>query len=308
MLGRGTVGIVSALVLQAACDRHEPPPAPPPPPVAQIREGGTEKPTRLVIGLTPFIPESDLRREFTPLIDYLSRKLSLPIDIKRAESYAAATKLFGEYQVHLAVLSPLAYVRAKQDNPGLILLATQIADGSSTYAGYIVARDDSGLARAEDLKGKRCLFIDRASASGFIYPMAYLNGLEITPETFFKSIGFSRDHEKALDAVLHRDADAAAVASTVFKMYGDKGAEGRRLRILAKTGRIPYDAYCASPRLDQALVDRVRAALLDLSTRTAEGRQVLQGLTEINGFVAVGDDHYDEVRRVNDMVNAFAPP
>jgi phosphate/phosphite/phosphonate ABC transporter binding protein len=305
MHGRAIVFGGALLAVLAACESEpavEPIALARPP---QIREGGTERPSRLIVGLTPFIPEADLRKEFAPLLDYLSKKVGLPIDIRGAESYAATSKLFAEYHVHIGVLSPLAYVRAKRDNPDLILLATHIADGSSTYSGYIVARDDAGFNSIQDLKGKRFLYIDRSSASGYLYTVAYLHALGINPEKFFKSLAFGGNHEKVLDSIVNRDADAGAVASTVFRMYRDKKTEGRRLKIIAKTGRIPYDAYCASPRLDQTLVDQIRAALLDLSTRTDEGRQVLQGLTEINGFVSVGDDHYDEVRRVARMVDEF---
>lgn len=269
---------------------------------ARIREGGTERPAKLIVGLTPFLPEPELRREFAPLLDYLGAKVGLPVEILKAESYVATTRLFTDYKVHVAVLAPFAYVRAKRDHPDLILLATHIADGSSTYASYIVSRDDAPYNSVEDLRGKRFMYNDRASASGYLYPLAYMQALGIVPEKFFRSLGFAGNHQKVIDSVLKGDADAGAVASTVLTMMRNENPEARRLKILAKTGRIPYDAYCASPRLDQALVDQLRAALLDLSTRTEEGRRVLQGLSSINGFVAVGDDHYDEVRRVARMV------
>ena len=79
-------------------------------------------------------------------------------------------------------------------------------------------------------------------------------------------------------------------------------AKDTPFRILAKAGRIPYDAYCASSTLDPNFVEKLRDTLLGLSTRTEEGRQVLGGLTNINGFVVVGDDHYDEVRRVARLI------
>ena len=305
MLGRPIVLVALVLASVTGCHRSVSDEPQTPEKSRQAREGGTERPQRLIVGLTPFIPEADLRRQFAPLLDYLSKTTGMPIDIRRAESYAATSKLFSENQVHIGVLSPLAYVRAKRDNPDLVLLATHIADGSSTYSGYIVARDDSGFNSIQDLKGKRFLYIDRSSASGYLYPVAYLHALGIDPETFFASLSFGGNHEKVLDAIVNKEADAGAVASTVLRMYRDQKSEGRRLKILAKTGRIPYDAYCASPRLDQTLIDQIRAALIELSTRTEGGRRVLQGLTEINGFVTVGDEHYDEVRRVDSMVAGF---
>ncbi|MEE8409455.1 MAG: phosphate/phosphite/phosphonate ABC transporter substrate-binding protein [Myxococcota bacterium] len=274
------------------------------PPVSALHfiEGGTERPEKLVVGLTPFLPESTLKREFEPLIRHIGKELGIPTEVRRAESYADVSRLLKTYQIHFAVLSPFAYVQAKRQNPGLILLATQIADGSSTYAGYIVARDDSGINAISDLKGKRFLYVDRNSASGYLYPIVYLRSLGHDPERFFSSLEFAGNHTAVIKSVLGRRADGGAVSSVVYRMALIEEPEGKHLAILAKTGRIPHDAYCASPRLDQRMVNHLRSILLNLSTRTEEGRHVLRGLTSINGFVAVGDDHYDEVRRVARLV------
>jgi phosphate/phosphite/phosphonate ABC transporter binding protein len=296
------LAIASALLALAGCPDDPATEAPEAPAAPRAIEGGTERPPALVIGLTPYLPEDKLRREYEPLVEYISGQLGIPVRIRRAQSYAAMSKLFTSHEVHFAVLSPFAYVRAKRENPDIILVATHIADGSSTYAGYIVTRDDTGFDNADALKGKRFLYVDRQSTSGYLYPLAYLRNLGHEPELFFGSVAFGGNHAAVLRKVLDREADAGAVASTVFKMTQAEAEDGRRLKIIAKTGRIPYDAYCASPHLDRTLISQLRSLLLGLSTRTEEGRRILRGLTAINGFVAVGDDHYDEVRRVARMV------
>jgi phosphate/phosphite/phosphonate ABC transporter binding protein len=296
------------LLVSAACRGGAPESTTAAPPArATILEGGSERPTRLIVGLTPFLSESKLKREFAPLVEYLGARLGVPAELVRAKSYADVARMLASHEVHMAILSPMAYVVAKGESPDLVLLATQIADGASTYAGYIVVRDDGPLERIEDLRGRRFAFVDRNSASGYLYPLVYLQATGIRPETFFSAQTFAGNHEQAILQVLDRRADAAAVASPVLRMVQEELVDAKRLKILAKTGRIPFDAYCASPRLEQRIVDELRAGLLGLSTRTDEGRRVLAGLTAINGFVAVGDDHYDEVRRVAAIVEAGAP-
>jgi phosphate/phosphite/phosphonate ABC transporter binding protein len=271
--------------------------------VPTIREGGTERPEKLVFGLAPFLPEADMRREYTAFVEYIGRAVGLPVELKLADSYAALPELLASFKVHVAMMPPFAYVHAKRDNPGLILIATAIADGSSTYASYIVTRSDSNIDRVEQLRGKRFAFVDRQSTSGYLYPLAYLRSLDIEPESFFSSVVFAGDHAKVIDMILKREVDAGTTFAAAMKLATPElGGAGDPLRILAKTGRIPLDAYCVSQRLDQGLVERLKTALLGLSTRTEEGRNVLRGLSSINGFVAVGDDHYDEVRRVARLV------
>ncbi len=267
-----------------------------------IREGGTDKPKKLVFGLPPFLAEDELRREYAGLVQYLSSQVGVPTELRVTDSYAEVASALARFEVHLAILPPLIYVQAKRDNPGLILLATQIVDGSSTYAAYILTRDDSGIGTVTDLKGKRFAYVDRQSTSGYLYPLAYLRSMGVEPDSFFGSVVFAGSHDRMLDMLIKKQIDAGATYSTAYKLETVDNPEGKRLRILAKTGRIPLDAYCASPRLSQEIVDRARAALLGLSTRTEEGRRVLHGLSAINGFVAVGDDHYDEVRRVARLI------
>ena len=52
-----------------------------PSPPLSIIEGGTERPTKLIVGLTPFLPASKLNREFELLVEYLGKHLGLPIEV-----------------------------------------------------------------------------------------------------------------------------------------------------------------------------------------------------------------------------------
>ncbi len=285
-----------------ACESKPAPVGTPVTPVVSSRRPAGVRPNQLVVGLTPFVTEPKLRREFQPLADYLGGRVGLPAVLRRAESYADVPRMVIGDEVHLAVLSPLAYVRAKRARPDLVLLATQIADGSSTYSGYLVVRDEPRVERLADLRARRFAYVDRNSASGYLYPLAYMRASGLVPEQFFSSIIFAGNHEKAINQLLAREVDVIAVASPVMRMMGDERVEARRLKILAKTGRIPFDAYCVNPSLSGELIDQLRSALLELNTRSDEGRRVLGGLASINGFVAVNDDHYDEVRRVVQIV------
>jgi ABC-type phosphate/phosphonate transport system substrate-binding protein len=80
-----------------------------------------------------------------------------------------------------------------------------------------------------------------------------------------------------------------------------------KMRVLAVTGRIPQNAFCANPKLPTALVEELRKALLDLDPNTDRGRYVL-GPTPISGFARVDDSQYDEVRRVTRLVDPRSAP
>lgn len=257
-----------------------------------FREGGTERPAKLTFAVTPFWSEEEMKTRFLPVAEYIGRQAGLPVEWRWYDSYGAITDAVVGYEVHTAVLSPLTYVRAKRRNSALVLLAAPVTDGATTYSGYIVVRDDSSVQSVAELAGKRFAFVDEMSTSGYLLPLAYLRAQGFEPKTFFGSTVFAGDHGRLLEMLLAGEVDAGASYSSMLRK-----PEGKRLKILAKTGRIPLDAWCASPRLDQELIDILRAALVGLSTRTAEGRAVLT-VSKTNGFRAVTDDHYDEVRRI----------
>jgi phosphate/phosphite/phosphonate ABC transporter binding protein len=181
-------------------------------------------------------------------------------------------------------------------------MVRQIADGSSTYGGYIVVSRESGINSIEELRGKTIAFIDRTSASGYIYPLALFKSMGIDPELFFSKVAFLGNHLIALDAVLNRKIDAATIYSGALKAAKGKGMNIDGLKIIAKTERIPWDAFAANSNVPQQLVDRLTTALLALDSQTDKGKIILGGLLGINGFVHAEDKDYDGVRHIMSVV------
>ena len=187
-------------------------------------------------------------------------------------------------------------MRAKEANPDLVLLATQIANGAPTYSAYIVARADKGYSTIEDLRGKRFGFVDEQSTSGYLYALAWMQKRGISPDTYFSEVIFAGDHEKLIDMVSRGEVDGGATSSSAYRIARSENPATGMISILAKTGRIPYDAVVANPRLAPEMVAEIRKLILGLSTRVAEGRRVLGGPTNINGFVPSDDSLYEDVR------------
>ena len=254
-------------------------------------------PDKIVFASTPYLSEGFLKDEFQPLVEYLSNKLGRPCELRSVPSYEKMIELIGTEEVHLGVLSPLSYVRAKKAQPDLHLLASQVANGATTYSAYIVSRNDTGIETLMNLKGKRFGFVDKLSTSGYLYPMAQMRGLGIVPETFFSEVLYAGDHGKLMEWVLAGKVDAGATSSSVFNMVKASAPEGSKLSIIGKSGRIPYDAVVANARLAPELISVAREAILGLNTQDELGRDVLRGPTNINGFVPAEDNLYTDVRR-----------
>lgn len=265
---------------------------------AQPISGGTGSgtPEALLWLLTPHSQASVLRERHEPLRRHLEQALGVPIRMEVAPSYEVMTELLVDGRAALAELSPYAYVRAQTEGVKVYPLANAIAEGAPTGAGYVVVRSDSKIRDLEDLRGGSFAFVDPASTTGFLYPMKLLLDRRHIPESFLARTEFLGNHEAALLAVHQGRFDAAATHQGAMQsLERRRGVSPRAFRIIAKTPRSPRDLLCATDRLSPQQREHVRALLLGLSVRTAEGRRVL-GPLGFNGFIPADERLYDRVR------------
>jgi len=252
----------------------------------------------LTFGMTPVVGVASTRTRFAPLTTHLAEQLGRPMDLLVTSSYGELVDRVARGQVDLVKLSPLAYVRARRRLPGLELIALQVARGSTDYSSYLVARRGNPHARRSRLGGARVCFADPGSTSGYLFPLAWLQRNGLDPETTLGAVAFGGDHRACLDGLFAGRWDVAATWTGALR---DARAEGRpvgELVIVAKTGRIPYDAWCLRPGLDADLSRAIRRILLDTNSLNRQGRRVLAPTLGINGWVPVADETYDGVRRI----------
>ena len=173
-------------------------------------------------------------------------------------------------------------------------LVTPKVNNATSYTGYIVAKKGSGISSIEDLKGKSFGFVDKKSASGYVYPKAALieNGKD--PETFFGSTRFLGSHNKVIDAVLNGEVQAGATYSEAFDAAGAKAADN--LDIIFMTDPIPKDAIAAAPGVPAEIVEQLVNAFEGTKEGNAECGNAMRE-AKINGFVNAEDSVYDVVRK-----------
>ena len=263
--------------------------------------------TELRWAVTPYDDRRILEQTYRPLIDYLSRRIGIPIRFELTADYASTTRGIVDGTFDAALGTPLTYVEAIDRDPGIRLLAAQVAEGTTSYLGYVFTRAEDPARSLPELAGRSFCYVDPHSASGYIYPRAMLRQAGFDPETFFGHTEFGGNHFECLRRVLAREVDAACISSGAVSTARREGLPIQDIKVLAKTPRIPFDAWVASSRLPDAAVERLRQELLALSTRSPDGREVLQGPIRLNAFMAVDDAHYDSVRAARALSGPTPP-
>src|SRR5207249_960674 len=168
----------------------------------------------------------------------------------------------GAENVDIGWLAPFAYVLARDKFKTDVILAS-VRGGSKTYTGQIITHVDSGVTSIEGLKGKKFAFVDPGSASGYLYPSAYLLSKGIDPKTAFSESIFAGGHDKVVIAVYNKQVDGGAtfgdsvpgqvtdartLVQSTFPDVMDK------IKVLGVTEPIPNDTVSVRAGLPASLV------------------------------------------------------
>jgi phosphonate transport system substrate-binding protein len=180
------------------------------------------------------IPEQDLfsqKERYEPLARYLSEKVGLNVEIKILSRYGNIIDNFVSGELDGAFFGSFTGALAIK-KIGVIPLARPVwLDGASTYYGMIFVRKDSGIKNANDMRGKRFAFVDKATTAGWLLPLQFfhVNGIEDF-NNWFAETYFTGTHEDAIYDVLNKKADIGAAKNTVFYRLAEKDSRHPKCR------------------------------------------------------------------------------
>jgi phosphonate transport system substrate-binding protein len=259
------VSLVLSVVLAMSCrDREE--------------VVSAEDPPRQVLRIG-LIPEQNIfaqKKRYQPVADYLSQQLGAEVVPVVLSGYGniihnfVANDLdgafFGSFTAALASKKLGVQALARPENP----------DGTSTYHGLIFVRKDSGIRTADDMKGKRFAFVDKATTAGYLLPLHYFKDHGIDDyHAWFAETYFTGTHDGAIYDVLRQKADIGAAKNTIFSQLASDNPEiSDELLVLARSPDVPENGLCVKADLDASLKNKLKEALLTMNQHK-KGRQLL---------------------------------
>lgn len=256
---------------------------------------GTDRPARLRFAHALGPGVAPISHGYDRVGAELSAQLGLPVDVTAAADYNALVQMIGRGDIDVAVLPPVAFVRAREQFGCLGLAATLVGDGSPYYSGYLVARRDGPVRTTRDLQGQRIGFVDDLSASGWLFPLRRLLVEGIDPRAQPGQAVMLGDHQAVLRATLAGQVVAGASFFGAIQRARAEGLDVGELRVIGLTGRIPYDAVVVRAGLHRDLAERLATVLHGLNASTPQGRAALAPLANIDGFAKSSSAHYASV-------------
>ncbi len=312
---RARLPLVLALaVLAAACPRTPPDDEPGGP--RKVARGGADEAIPVPgacelgfvrMGIVPQGGAGDVPAQFAPLETWLGSQLGARVELTAYSDYDQLISDVVSGELDVAQLPPLAFVLARERDPALLLLATQIASGGVHYASYLMVRRDSEVQRVRDLEHKRLAFVSPSSASGFVYPVARLLQDDVDVRAVMKHAVFTGSHYASVKAVLEGTLDAAATYSGGLALSRDTGLDTRDLRVLGITAAIPQEALVAHSHLPTQHVRCLQRAFLLTNKSSAPGRAALARFAAQDGWTVTSEAFYDQAREQLQAVRSALP-
>lgn len=250
----------------------------------------------LIFGFNPFTTPQIIKENYAPILETIAKKVGRTAKVMIVSDYDSLGRSLLNGTIDVGWFSPFAYVATKSKG-NITPIVTTVVNHNSSYHGYIIARADKAFKSLDSLQGKRFAFVDKQSASGYVYPRAMLLEQGKQPERFFSETVFLGSHNRVIEAVLDGTVDAGATYSEAMDEARVKGLMTQDLVILAQTESIPKDAIAARPGFDEELLATIKKAFVDMTDKTAE-KKLLMKKIGLNGFIETQDEVYDIIRRV----------
>ena len=247
-----------------------------------------KKQDEIIFGVNPFVEPDRIRKTYVPILEQVCDSVGLKCRTLIVRSYDALSESVEKSIIDVGWFSPFAYVNA-HETCGANVLVTPKVQGRCSYNGYIVARKDGRVHSLNDLKGKTFAYVDKKSASGYLYARDMIKQNHMNPDTIFEKVVFLGNHNNVVNAILAGEVDAGATYDEVYNQARADGLFRDELIIVARTEEIPKDALAARKDMPAALVEKLSSAFVAFSGAD----------TTVQGFVRSEDKAYDIIRRLN---------
>ena len=239
---------------------------------------------------------------YRQFLDYVQEKLGTKVYYVDREDYEEINEMLRNRQLDAAFVCSGPYVDGHAEFALELLVAPQ-AYGAAVYYSYMIVAKDDPVRSFKELRGKRFAFTDPLSNTGKLVPTYMLAKMRETPERFFKSIIYTKAHDKSIKAVAQGIVDAAAVDSLIWEYLNKNNPEfTSKTRILEKSPPYAIPPVVVPRELDPAIKNKLKQIFLNAHA-DPKGREILRKMM-IDKFVVINDSAYDSVREMKSWIKA----
>ncbi len=230
-------------------------------------------------------------RKFTPIANYLEKKLGMKVEFTPVTDYPAAVEAMVNKKVDLVWFGGFTFVQANIRSGGKIIPIAQ-REEDTRFQSVFIAKTDSGIKALGDLKGRQVSFGSQSSTSGHLMPRHFLLQAGINPDKDFRRVAYSGAHDATIASVVSGKVDAAALDITVWRKFvGENKVDTKAVDVFYTTPTFFNYNWSVHADMPADLRNKLRQALLDLDPATPEGKEILQ-LNRATRYVPTTPENY----------------
>ena len=234
----------------------------------------------ITLGVVPSSTPGDRRAALDAVCAALGKLLDIRVIGTMPESYAELASELEKDRIQYAWMSPTLMVLTSEQIKLQPLLSAVRGEATEYCSALFV--DGQGPARSiAGLRDKTVAWVDRTSASGYLYPRIHLAARGIDPAALFRKELFLRSHDEVVRAVLDGRADVGATyaeqpppGQPILRAGFCDVAPDHPIRVLEWTQAIPNDLIAGHGLIPRAEHRVFGNAVLTLAERE-DGRRLL---------------------------------
>ena len=230
-------------------------------------------------------------RKFTPIAQYLEKRLGMKVEFTPVSDYPAAVEALVNKKVELVWFGGFTHVQAQIRSGGKIVPIAQ-REEDTKFQSVFIAKKDSGIKGLADLKGKQVSFGSQSSTSGHLMPRHFLLQAGLNPEKDFRRIAYSGAHDATIASVVSGKVDAAALDVTVWRKFvSENKVDTKDVDVFFTTPTFFNYNWSVHADMPADLRQKVTQALFDLDPATPEGKEILQ-LNRATRYIPTSPENY----------------
>ena len=245
----------------------------------------------LNFGIISTESSQNLRQDWAPVIDEMSKRLGVKVTAFFAPDYAGVIEGMRFNKVQFAWMGNKSAMEAVDRANAEIFAQTVNIDGTLGYYSYVSVHKDSPYKTIEDvLKNAKALNFgigDPNSTSGFLVPSYYIFAKNnVDPKTAFKTVR-GANHETNILAVANKQVDAAVHSSDVLERVKTRLPDtASQLRQIWQSPLIAADPLVWRKDMPQDMKNKIKEFFLSNGQTgpNAAQEKVLLAKLQLGGF------------------------
>lgn len=247
---------------------------------------------------------ANLKQDWQPLIDDMSRQTGLKVTAFFASDYAGIIEGMRFNKVQIGWFGNKSAMEAVDRASGEVFAQMVNADGTQGYYSHLIVNRDSPINNVDDIlkNGKNLSFGngDPNSTSGFLVPGYYVFAKNhVDAKSLFK-VTRSANHEANALAVANKQVDVATNNSENLEKIKERFPEKfKDIKIVWTSPLIALDPLVMRKDMPEATKVKIRNFFYNYAKTDAREKEIVMKISKLSGFKESNDQQLLPIRQLD---------